>query len=96
MMETVQKFVLPDGRLLGFSIVGEGMPVLYFHGTASSRLETLLLKDFVSVYGFQVIGVDRPGYGLSTFGSGVSMILMPISVRFLSRLAINLSTSLIL
>jgi pimeloyl-ACP methyl ester carboxylesterase len=67
MIETAQKFVLPDGRLLGFSIVGEGMPILYFHGTASSRLETLLLTDFVAVYGFQVIGVDRPGYGLSTF-----------------------------
>jgi pimeloyl-ACP methyl ester carboxylesterase len=66
-VETAQKFVLPDGRQLGFSVVGEGKPVLYFHGTASSRLETLLLKDFASEYGFQVIGVDRPGYGLSTF-----------------------------
>jgi len=66
-METAQKFVLPDGRMLGFSVVGEGMPILYFHGTASSRLETLLLKDFVALNGFQVIGVDRPGYGLSTF-----------------------------
>jgi pimeloyl-ACP methyl ester carboxylesterase len=66
-VETDQTFVLPDGRELGFSVVGEGKPVLYFHGTASSRLETLLLKDFASEYGFQVIGVDRPGYGLSTF-----------------------------
>ena len=66
-METAQVFSLPDGRQLGFSVVGEGAPVLYFHGTASSRLETLLLKDFASEYGFQVIGVDRPGYGLSTF-----------------------------
>jgi pimeloyl-ACP methyl ester carboxylesterase len=66
-METDQKFVLPDGRQLGFSVVGKGMPVLYFHGTASSRLETLLLKDFASVNNFQIIGVDRPGYGLSAF-----------------------------
>jgi len=66
-MKTAQKFVLPDGRHLGFSVVGEGKHILYFHGTASSRLETLLLKDFASVYGFQVVGVDRPGYGLSTF-----------------------------
>jgi pimeloyl-ACP methyl ester carboxylesterase len=66
-VETCQTFVLPDGRQLGFSVVGEGKPVLYFHGTASSRLETLLLKDFASKYGFQVVGVDRPGYGLSTF-----------------------------
>jgi pimeloyl-ACP methyl ester carboxylesterase len=62
-----QERSLPDGRKLGFSIVGEGTPVLYFHGTASSRLETLLLKQFASAYKFQIIGVDRPGYGLSTF-----------------------------
>jgi len=66
-METAQKFALPDGRQLGFSVVGEGKLVLYFHGTASSRLETLLLKDVASAHGFQIIGVDRPGYGLSTF-----------------------------
>lgn len=66
-MEAEQKFVLSDGRQLGFSVVGEGTPVLYFHGTASSRLETLLLKEFARKYGFQIIGVDRPGYGLSSF-----------------------------
>ena len=66
-METQQRFSLPDGRQLGFSVVGEGTPVLYFHGTASSRLETLLLKEFACAYSFQMIGVDRPGYGLSTF-----------------------------
>jgi pimeloyl-ACP methyl ester carboxylesterase len=67
MKETQQKFSLPDGRQLGFSVVGEGKPVLYFHGTASSRLETLLLKEFACANEFQIIGVDRPGYGLSTF-----------------------------
>lgn len=66
-METAQEFSLPDGRQLGFSVVGEGKPVIYFHGTASSRLETLLLNEFACAYGFQMIGVDRPGYGLSTF-----------------------------
>jgi pimeloyl-ACP methyl ester carboxylesterase len=67
MEKTQQKISLPDGRQLGFSVVGEGKPVLYFHGTASSRLETLLLKEFAYASGFQIIGVDRPGYGLSTF-----------------------------
>jgi pimeloyl-ACP methyl ester carboxylesterase len=67
MEETQQKISLPDGRQLGFSVVGEGKPVLYFHGTASSRLESLLLKEFACANKFQVIGVDRPGYGLSTF-----------------------------
>ena len=66
-METDQQICLPDERHLGFSVVGEGVPVLYFHGTASSRLEILLLKKFAQAKGFQIIGVDRPGYGLSTF-----------------------------
>jgi pimeloyl-ACP methyl ester carboxylesterase len=67
MEKTQQKISLPDGRKLGFSVVGEGKPVLYFHGTASSRLEILLLKEFACANKFQIIGVDRPGFGLSTF-----------------------------
>jgi len=60
-------FSLPDGRQLGYCVVGEGKPVLYFHGTASSRLEVLLLEKFAFANGLQIIGVDRPGFGLSTF-----------------------------
>ncbi len=60
-------FSLPDGRQLGYCIVGEGKPVLYFHGTASSRLEILLLEKFAFANRLQIIGVDRPGFGLSTF-----------------------------
>ncbi len=66
-MKTAERLVLPDERQLGFSVIGEGTPVLYFHGTASSRLETLLLKDFASAYSLKIISADRPGYGLSTF-----------------------------
>ena len=62
-----QALILPDGRKLGFCIVGEGKPVVYFHGTASSRLEVLLLGDFAVQAGLRIVGVDRPGYGLSTF-----------------------------
>jgi pimeloyl-ACP methyl ester carboxylesterase len=62
-----QRFGLPDGRRLGYCIVGEGEPVVYFHGTASSRLEVLLLKKFAFAYGLQLVGVDRSGFGLSTF-----------------------------
>jgi pimeloyl-ACP methyl ester carboxylesterase len=58
---------LPDGRHLGYAVVGEGKPVIYFHGTASSRLEILLLKEFAHKNGLRLIGIDRPGYGLSTF-----------------------------
>jgi len=60
-------FSLPDGRQLGYCVVGEGEPVLYFHGTASSRLEVLLLQEMATANNLQLIGVDRPGFGLSTF-----------------------------
>ena len=82
-MGTEQKFVLPDGRQLGFLVVGEGTPVLYFHGTASSRLETLLLKEFACTYGFQIIGVDRPGYGLSTFAPRTRLREFAADINFL-------------
>lgn len=62
-----QILVLPDGRRLGYTKIGKGTPVLYFHGTASSRLEVLLLKNLADTAQLQLIGVDRPGYGLSTY-----------------------------
>ncbi len=62
-----QVVVFPDGRRLGYCVVGEGKPVVYFHGTASSRLEALLLRELASTAELQIIGIDRPGYGLSTF-----------------------------
>jgi pimeloyl-ACP methyl ester carboxylesterase len=68
-----QWFSLPDGRQLAYCIVGEGKPVLYFHGTASSRLETLLLRELASSAKLQIIGVDRPGYGLSTYAPRKSL-----------------------
>ncbi len=58
--------VLPDGRKLAYTTVGEGCPLVYFNGTASSRLEVLLLQKLADS-GLQLIGVDRPGYGLSTY-----------------------------
>jgi pimeloyl-ACP methyl ester carboxylesterase len=81
--EISQKFSLPDGRQLGFSVVGEGTPVLYFHGTASSRLEILLLKDFACANGFKIIGVDRSGYGLSTFAPRIRLRDFTADVNFL-------------
>jgi pimeloyl-ACP methyl ester carboxylesterase len=62
-----QIFPLPDGRQLGYAVEGEGKPVIYFHGTASSRLEIMLLRQFAHENRLMLIGVDRPGYGLSAF-----------------------------
>jgi pimeloyl-ACP methyl ester carboxylesterase len=65
-MEQGETVTLPDGRKLGYLIVGEGKPVFYFHGFPGSRLDLSLQKG-ISSKGLQIIGVDRPGFGLSTF-----------------------------
>ena len=67
MVKQDQVLSLPDGRQLGYLIVGEGKPVFYFHGTASSRLEVLLLKKLAYKKQLSIIGIDRSGAGLSTF-----------------------------
>ena len=64
---TSQILKLFDGRQLGYELVCDGKPVVYFHGTASSRLEILLLEPFAKEFGFRLVGIDRPGYGLSTY-----------------------------
>lgn len=79
-----QVATLPDGRKLGFYVVGKGEPVLYFHGTASSRLEVLLLKDLAETAGLQIVGVDRPGYGLSTYHKRKSLQVFDADVNFLA------------
>ena len=60
---TMQQLKLADGRRLGFARFGStsALPVFYFHGWPGSRLEA----GFFEIPGVQLIGVDRPGYGLS-------------------------------
>lgn len=60
---------LRDGRRLGYAQYGDpnGTPAFYFHGTPGSRLEAGLLTDAARAHGLRLIGVDRPGFGLSDF-----------------------------
>jgi pimeloyl-ACP methyl ester carboxylesterase len=58
---------LPDGRRLAYVTLGKGAPVIYFHGTASSHLEVLLLRELATNANLELISVDRPGYGLSSY-----------------------------
>lgn len=69
-MATEGNVVLADGRHMSYAEYGlpEGHPVLYFHGTLSSRLEPLLLGDGIfSSHGLRIIAPDRPGMGRSAF-----------------------------
>jgi pimeloyl-ACP methyl ester carboxylesterase len=80
-----QTISLSDGRQLGYLVGGEGKPVFYFHGTASSRLEVLLLKELASATQLQIIGIDRPGYGLSSFAPRKNLRDFAKDVNFLAE-----------
>ena len=63
---------LPDGRTLGYSQRGapDGRPVLDFHGNPGSRLSFWGEDEVVARSGTRLIGVDRPGIGLSAPAHG--------------------------
>src|SRR5258708_7816370 len=57
-----------DGRSVGFAEFGaeNGAAVLWCHGGPGSRLEPVHLDASAAAAGVRIVGVDRPGYGLST------------------------------
>lgn len=59
---------LGDGRLLGFAEFGdrEGKPVFFFHGFPGSRLQAGDFHAIAKTNHYRLIGIDRPGMGLST------------------------------
>ena len=63
---------LPDGRRLGFTEWGDpgGDVVLSFHGGGTCRLFVVGGDDRAAALGVRVIGVDRPGFGLSDHQPG--------------------------
>ena len=75
---------LPDRRNLGYLIVGEGKPVFYFHGLPGSRLDVSLQKG-INLKHFQMIGVDRPGFGLSTFAPNRKVSDFATDISFLAN-----------
>lgn len=60
---------LADGRVLGYAEYGpaDGRPVLWFHGTPGAcRQVPPDAPDLVRERGVRLIGIERPGTGLST------------------------------
>jgi pimeloyl-ACP methyl ester carboxylesterase len=89
---TEHTMVLPDGRTLGYSVYGaaEDKPLLYFHGTPSSRLELKLLNQYgvdieqqILDAGLKIIAVDRPGMGLSSFNAKGTFLSFAFDVSVL-------------
>ncbi len=53
---------------------GEGKPVLYFHGFPGSRLEAENFDARAQDVACRLIGIDRPGMGLSEFNKEGSLL----------------------
>jgi pimeloyl-ACP methyl ester carboxylesterase len=72
---------LPDGRSLGYAEYGDpsGKPVLFFPGTPSSRLLHPPEGPTASL-GARLIVVERPGFGLSDFQPGRTLLDWPDDV----------------
>jgi pimeloyl-ACP methyl ester carboxylesterase len=67
--KTNQTLTLKDGRMLGFAEYGDpqGKPIFEFHGNPSSRLGSELFDEAAKNMGIRIIGIDRPGMGLSDY-----------------------------
>ncbi len=66
---------LADGRVLGYANLGrsDGVPLIWFHGTPSSRLEAIWLDRAAEVAGWWLVAFDRPGHGLSSPHPGAAL-----------------------
>ena len=64
-----------DGRSIGFSDYGPdgATPVLWCHGGPGSRMGPAAVAPDAAAAGFRLVGIDRPGYGLSTPWPGRSI-----------------------
>jgi pimeloyl-ACP methyl ester carboxylesterase len=76
--KTMQVY-LKDGRHLAFSEFGDpnGKPVFFFHGWPGARLQGAITDRSAKVLGIRTISTDRPGFGLSDYLPGRSILDWP-------------------
>lgn len=81
-----QMLSLRDGRVLGYTQTGHplGKPVFFFHGSPGSRLQRHPDETIAHEMGIRLIGIDRPGYGLSDFQPHRTLLDWPADVAQLA------------
>lgn len=84
-----QTVTLGDGRVLGFAEFGsqsdDSTPLFAFHGLPGSRLESASFHRAGCEVNVRVIGIDRPGLGLSSRHPNRTLLNWPGDVRALAR-----------
>jgi pimeloyl-ACP methyl ester carboxylesterase len=78
-----QQIKLTDNRTLGFADYGteNGYPILYCHGSQSSRLEVHYDLSFATENNLRIITIDRPGHGLSDFNPSGTILSFAQDVK---------------
>ncbi len=81
-----QSIQLAGGRTLGYAEYGnpDGQPIFYFHGHPGSRYEAGFLTEQAERLGVRLIGVDRPGMGLSSYQERRKIVDWPEDVTALA------------
>src|SRR5690242_4253772 len=78
---------LKDGRKLGYAEYGDpkGKPLFFFHGFPTSRFHAKRTDQAAKELGIRVIAPDRPGFGLSDFQIGRTLLDFPDDVLELAN-----------
>ena len=84
---TARQAQLQDGRRLGFVEFGDptGAPVILFHDLWGNRSQRHPDDSLLMQHGVRLIGVDRPGYGMSTRRPGRSIMDVVDDVMLLGK-----------
>ncbi|MDE2635287.1 MAG: alpha/beta hydrolase [Chloroflexota bacterium] len=84
---TARQAQLQDGRRLGFAQFGDadGKAIIFFHDLWGNRNIRHPDDSILARLGIRLIGVDRPGYGMSTRKSGRSLMDVVDDVMLLSK-----------
>lgn len=86
-MQTIDSsLLLPDGRRLGYRVLGdpEGKPFFFFHGTPGSRFVLVEAEALVQIPGITIILPERPGYGISDPQPDRTLLDWPLDVAALA------------
>ncbi len=84
---TARQAQLKDGRRLGFAEYGDpaGKPVFLFHDLWGNRTLRHPDDSILSRLGIRLIGIDRPGFGLSTRKPGRGLMDVVDDIMLLSK-----------
>ena len=84
---TARQAQLQDGRRLGFAQFGDadGKAIIFFHDLWGNRNLRHPDDSILARLGIRLIGVDRPGYGMSTRKSGRGLMDVVDDVMLLSK-----------